>query len=137
MLKIFLSSHGHFASGMQSSARILLGKLDNLDVFDAYVDEKSIQDALEEFYKTVTKEDQVILLSDLYGGSVNSAMYLYADRADTTLISGINLAFLLELASKESITREELEELVEISRSMLRIVEAEETTESTAEEDFF
>lgn len=137
MLRIFLSSHGCLASGMQSSVRILLGKAENLEVFDAYVDERSVQDALDAFFKTVGEKDQVVLLSDLYGGSVNSAMYLYADRPNTILVSGINLAFLLDLASRESVTREELLELVEVSRTMLRIVEAETKDVLEEEEDFF
>ena len=32
MLKIFLSSHGKFASGIQSSCGILLGPSDNLKI---------------------------------------------------------------------------------------------------------
>ena len=38
MLKIFLSSHGSMASGMQSSLKILMGECENLTVFDAYLD---------------------------------------------------------------------------------------------------
>ena len=34
MLKIFLSSHGSMASGMQSSLKILMGECENLTVFD-------------------------------------------------------------------------------------------------------
>ncbi|MEG0410105.1 MAG: PTS fructose IIA subunit, partial [Erysipelotrichaceae bacterium] len=72
MLKIFISSHGHLASGMKSSLDILIGNSDRIHIFDAYVDEKSVQEVLDEFYKTVKEDDQIILLSDLLGGSVNS-----------------------------------------------------------------
>mgnify|MGYP000756435829 FL=1 len=44
MLKIFLSSHGSMASGMQSSLKILMGECENLTVFDAYLDESCVQD---------------------------------------------------------------------------------------------
>ena len=43
MVKFFLSSHGHLASGIKSSINILLGNSDRLTVFDAYVDEKSLE----------------------------------------------------------------------------------------------
>lgn len=71
MTKFFLSSHGHLASGLASSLDILLGGHDKVTVFDAYVDEKSLNDALDAFFQTVGEDDQVILLSDMYGGSVN------------------------------------------------------------------
>ena len=77
MLKIFLSSHGRFASGIRSSCEILLGAQQNLTVFDAYVDNDTVQEHLDDFYKTVSAEDQVLLCSDLYGGSVNQSMYPY------------------------------------------------------------
>ena len=53
MLKIFLSSHGRFASGIRSSCEILLGAQQNLTVFDAYVDNDTVQEHLDDFYKTV------------------------------------------------------------------------------------
>lgn len=138
MLRLFLSSHGHLASGMKSSVEILSGANDRLTVFDAYVNEENVKDVLDHYFETVVKpEDEVILLSDLYGGSVNQVMYLYLNRPHTTLIAGVNLALVLELAVRESVTKEELQKLVEQSRTMLRIVEPEADAASDEQEDFF
>lgn len=65
MVKFFLSTHGHMASGLKSSIDILLGDSSCMTVFDAYVDEKSLEDELNAFYGTVEPEDQVILLSEI------------------------------------------------------------------------
>ncbi|MDW2797939.1 PTS sugar transporter subunit IIA [Clostridium boliviensis] len=135
-MKLFVSSHGHLASGFQSSMEILYGRCDNLTVFDAYVDERSIKEQLEQFFKTVKDGEQVLLISDLYGSSVNQAMSLFLDRPDTILIAGANLALLIGLAGRERISREELEELIAQSREMLCIVDLEKETISD-EEDFF
>lgn len=138
MLRLFLSSHGHLASGMKSSVEILSGSNDRLTVFDAYVNEENVKDVLDHYFETIVKpEDEVILLSDLYGGSVNQVMYLYLNRPHTTLIAGVNLALVLELSVRESVTKEELQKLVEQSRTMLRIVEPEADTASDEQEDFF
>lgn len=138
MLRLFLSSHGHLASGMKSSVEILSGANDRLTVFDAYVNEENVKDVLDRYFETVVKpEDEVILLSDLYGGSVNQVMYLYLDRPNVSLVAGVNLALVLELAVRESVTKEELQKLVEQSRTMLRIVEPEADTASDQQEDFF
>lgn len=128
MVKFFLSSHGHLASGIKSSIDILLGNSDRLTVFDAYVDEKSLEKELNAFYRGVAPEDQVILMSDMYGGSVNSIMYTFLDRPNTTLLAGVNLALVIGLVINEGpISREMLRDVVEQSREALRIVEMEET----------
>lgn len=134
-MRIFLSSHGHLASGLKSSMEILYGSCNNITVFDAYVDERSVKEQLEQFFKTVEEGEQILLISDLYGSSVNQAMSMYVNRPDTTLVAGANLALLLGLAGRESVTREELEELVYQSREMLRIVDLEK--EAVPESDNF
>lgn len=136
MLKLFLASHGHMASGMKNSIEIFCGQNNHLTVFDAYVDERNVSEQLDAFYETVTEEDQVILLSDLYGGSVNQQMYLYLSRPNTMLVAGVNLALVLELTALDSITQEGLERLVEQSREALKVVKAENDTAET-EDEFF
>ena len=114
MLKIFLSSHGRFASGIRSSCEILLGAQQNLTVFDAYVDNDTVQEHLDDFYKTVSAEDQVLLCSDLYGG---------------------NMTFMMNVLCEEELSDERLEEILEESRSYLRRVNLE--TNETEDESFF
>jgi Phosphotransferase system, mannose/fructose-specific component IIA len=134
MLKILFISHGKLASGMKNSVDILVGNSDKLTIFDAYLDDNNVKNIIESFYSTVNKDDQVILLSDLYGGSVNQVMYLFLDRPNTMLVAGVNLALVLELAIKDSVTKFELEEIIEQSKSMLRLVKPDiEVTE----EEFF
>ncbi len=137
MLKLFISSHGHFASGIKSSVEILMGPNPRITVFDAYVDQTSVQEHLDAFYETVSPQDQVLLLSDLYGGSVNQVMYTYLEKPNTRLVAGVNLALVLELAVKEEISDEELSKLVEQSRTMLRVVELEKGEVKEEDEDFF
>ena len=125
------------ASGIKSSLDILIGNTDKITVFDAYVDEKNVQDVLDNFYKTVSEDDEVLLLSDLYGGSVNQVMFTYLNRPNTRLVSGVNLALVLELAIKETISDSELEELVETSRMMMKIVKIEALADDNDSDEFF
>lgn len=135
LVKIFLSSHGMMASGMENSLNILLGTDERLSVFDAYTDESSVQEKLELLYKQVKEGDQVILLSDLYGGSVNQAMSPYSERKDTILITGVNLPFMMELMLCDEITQDKIEELISDGRSALKRVVLQ--NENTKEEEFF
>lgn len=137
MIRLFLSSHGHLATGMKSALEVLLGNADQLTVFDAYIDERSVQSALDDFYLyQVQNEDQVILLSDVYGGSVNTTMMQYLNHENTTLISGAHLGLILELVLlPEAISKERLEELVESSKKGIKMVELDDTP--IVEEEFF
>lgn len=135
MLKIFLSSHGHFASGIKSSLDILLGNSKNITVFDAYVDESSVQEHLDAFFSEVSEEDQVLLLSDLYGGSVNSVMYTYLTHPNTYLVAGVNLACVLEFSVQTEINEEIIHSVVEQSRQMMMQVKYDDVAEE--QEDFF
>lgn len=135
-MKIFLASHGKFASGILSSINILFGNTDKLTVYDAYLDASSIYDVLDNYFESTTESDLVVLLSDLFGGSVNQSMVQYLGRPNTFLIAGVNLALVLELMVMTDINRESLTELVQNSREMLRLVELE-NLEPLNEEDFF
>ena len=138
MVQFFLSSHGHLASGLKSSIGVLLGGCDRLTVFDAYVDEGSLEDALNSFYREVGRDDQVILLSDMYGGSVNSIMYTFLNRPNTTLIAGVNLALVIGLVIQDrELTREEIEDVVRQSREAIQSVELDNAEQSEGDEDLF
>lgn len=135
-MRLFIASHGSIASGMKSSLNILLGKSENVTVFDAYLDERNLKDELEKYFQSIPESDQVIMVSDLYGGSVNQIMYLFLSRPNTFLIAGMNLALILDLAIRtESVNANQLTEIVQQNKEALRLVEITPTV--TKEDDFF
>lgn len=136
-MKYYLASHGSFASGIQSSLNVLLGQGNVLQVYDAYLDETSLQDSLEQFFEDIPKQERVILLSDLYGGSVNQVLYTYLERPNTILIAGVNLALVLEIVAQgDALNETDLDALIEQSREALRRVDYE-ADPAVETEDFF
>ncbi len=135
-MKIVIASHGAFASGIKSSLSVLLGKVDHVTAIDSYLDEESLEDKIDEYFQAIPDSEQVIMLSDLYGGSVNQKMYLRLVRPNTFLIAGVNLALVLELALKtNSLTLEDINKIVADSRKGLKLVDFQST--SVEKEDFF
>lgn len=124
MLKVFLSSHAHLASGMQSALALFSASEDRLRVHDAYVEdeEATLQEDLDSFFSEVSPEDDILLLSDLYGGSVNTVMAGYLDRPRTRLVAGVNLAFLIEVMAHTDLSEGQLEDIVLQAREALREV---------------
>ena len=142
MVKILLSSHGHFASGLKTSLDILLGNSDVVTAIDAYVDDSNLADKLDEFFAQTAENDQVIMMSDLLGGSVNTEMYKRLTRPNTYLIAGVNLALVLEIAAMAGFNEDGFEKdfllnTVENSKNAIELLELEEAEEQPEEEDFF
>ncbi len=135
MLKIFISSHGKMASGIKSTLNILIGENDKLYFFDAYIDGRNLKDELDAFFEGINDDDQIILLSDLYGGSVNQIMSTYLSRDNTFLVAGYNLSLIIELSLKEFIEKDELTRIVEEAKEMIKIVDLD-NVEITNDEFF-
>lgn len=139
MRRVLIASHGRFASGIKSSLDILLGNSDHVSAIDAYLDDSDLMTEVKKYLASVSDEDQVIMLSDLYGGSVNQVLFQLLGRPKTILISGINLALVLEVAviKDSELTDSELENLIENSRQALVVVKNEVTDHPESTNDFF
>lgn len=95
--KIVLASHGKFASGIYSSLQLICGDQENVSALDCYLTEDF---DLTEAVKKIMKENQdneLIVVTDLFGGSVNNEFLHYMSQANFYLVAGMNLPFLIEL----------------------------------------
>jgi fructoselysine/glucoselysine PTS system EIIA component len=98
MRKFLIASHGTFASGIKSSLDIIIGPMENVFLIGAYTGEnKSIEDDLAEVLKQVSKEDELIVFTDLMGGSVTNQVLQYALKENVYIVSGFNLPLLLDI----------------------------------------
>ena len=124
-MKVFLASHGHMAGGMASSVEILMGKQDKLTIFDAYIEgeNETVEQHVEKFLSEAGENETKVLLSDLYGGSVNQAMMKYIRQPNTYLISGVTLSILMEILLRaDELGREDLEEIIRGARELTQLV---------------
>ena len=137
MNKYFLATHGHMASGIQSSMEVLLGTVKNFTFYDAYVDGSSLTDTVDSFLNEAVESDTIFLLTDMYGGSVNNALIPYSNQENVFLISGVNLIFVLQLylMQNEKIDRNRLLEIIDEAKNAFTIVEI--NAEEIKEEDIF
>ena len=96
--KFLIATHGAFATGVKSSLDIIIGEMDNVFLVQAYLDEsKSVEDELAEVLETVTADEELIIFTDLLGGSVNNIMLRNALRDNVHIVSGFNLPLLIEI----------------------------------------
>lgn len=137
MRKIILASHGEFSKGLLDSVKMIVGDLANCVSSYSLYPGQSASDFALELEKTILedKECEYIILSDLYGASVCTAMLRLTNLHNVNLFSGMNLNMVLELLTRfsDKLTAGDVEELVKESRMGIQSV----TLQIKEEEEVF
>jgi fructoselysine/glucoselysine PTS system EIIA component len=98
MRKFLIATHGSFAAGAKSSLEMILGATENVFVLEAYNEEnKSLQEELELVLNQISATDELIIFTDLMGGSVTNQVLQYARKENVYVLSGFNLPLLLDI----------------------------------------
>lgn len=99
-IKIIIATHGIFADGIYDSLSMIIGEKENIERLNAYVDENKDYSKVIGDYVTSHNynESDLLVITDLYGGSVNNEFMKYLEDYPFYLVSGLNLGLLLELA---------------------------------------
>lgn len=114
MIKFLLASHGDLADGINSSLQIIIGKQDNVSTLCAYKEEN--YDLKEEVVKIISDlsfEDELIIITDLFGGSINNEFMSNIGKKKFHLIAGLNLPLVIELIVNQN--QKDIETLIESS----------------------
>lgn len=98
MRKLLLASHGPLARAMRETVQMFCGEDQRIKVLCAYIDSASMDvDELIDFWeKTREDGDEWIVITDIYGGSVNNAFMNRLSDPSIRLIAGMSLPLVLE-----------------------------------------
>jgi fructoselysine and glucoselysine-specific PTS system IIA component len=98
MRKYLIATHGTFAKGIHSSLEIIMGIPENVFLIQAYTGEnKSLKEEISSVLEKISKEDELIVFTDLMGGSITNQILQYALKENVYIISGFNLPLLLDI----------------------------------------
>lgn len=140
MKRILIASHGHLASGIQSSIGILTGNPDAVQSIDAYVDDSDYTENIKAFLDSVEPGDEAVIFTDIYGGSVfQKVVLLQPEWYGVFHVTGVNLPAVVQvLLSAEPITEQSLDSLVgEAQQYLQRVAPPEVSDSEEADGDFF
>jgi mannose/fructose-specific phosphotransferase system component IIA len=97
MKKVLVASHGHLASGIRSSIGILTGMADMVEAVDCYVDDSDFIPRIQAFIDSVGPEDEAIIFTDIYGGSVfQKVVLMEPEKRGIVHVTGMNLGLVIE-----------------------------------------
>ena len=103
MRKYLIATHGTFASGIKSSLDLIMGETENVFLIQAYTeDNKSIQEEIEDVLKQINPDDELIVFTDLIGGSITNQILQFARKENVFIVTGINLPLLLDIMLADS-----------------------------------
>ena len=102
MRKFLIAGHGQFASGLKSALDIIAGEQDRVWVIDAYVDgNESIENEIKKVLDQLRKGDELIVLTDLMGGSITNQVIRSIDLKNVYVLSGVNFPVLIDLVMSD------------------------------------
>lgn len=96
--KFLIATHGTLAAGVKSALEIITGPTAHLFLIQAYVDEnKSLSAEINAIAAQVGDQEEMIVFTDLLGGSVTNQILQYALAPNIHVVSGFNLALVIEI----------------------------------------
>lgn len=98
MKRFVIATHGNFAAGILDSLELIMGKQENFEAFCAYRDgENDIKERVRRLIESKKPDEDLIVVTDLFRGSVNNEFMGYTDVPGVYVVAGMNLALLLEM----------------------------------------
>jgi len=104
MRKFLIASHGTFASGIKSSLEIIVPSTRDDQVFtiNAYGSEEiTIEEEMDIVLSQLDEEDELIIFTDLAGGSVTNKILMKSRQSNIYMLAGLNLPLLIEVVLAE------------------------------------
>lgn len=104
MRRFLFASHAYFADGIMSSLKLVMGEQEDVNVLCAYTDEDyDIKLEIRRYIEKLPSEDELIVVTDVLGGSVNNEFMSMIEHTDKSifLIAGLNLPLIMNLMLKK------------------------------------
>lgn len=125
MRKFIIASHHKMAEGIQDTVNFVTGAKDNVYALSAYLANTPIQSEVETLFEEIMDDDEVVIFTDILGGSVNQAFSKYIARPHVHLIAGMNLPIIIALISepdKGYLTPDQIRDTLNEARNQLTYV---------------
>lgn len=136
MRKFVLASHGSLAEGIKNSVEMISGKQNNLYAFCMKEGESPtvLKERIEKILFNSDKKEEIVLVSDFPGGSVNTLLMSFLTQNNIYLVSGMNSMLVLNLLLSKEPIDSCLNNAINAGKNTIKRIEIEEENE---EDDFF
>lgn len=98
MRKIIFASHHRLASGLKDTLNYIAPNIIEVEAIDAYLANKPVENEISEALADVNlQKDEVLVFTDMMGGSVNQNFVKYVNYPHFHVMAGMNLPLVLAI----------------------------------------
>lgn len=118
MSRVIFASHGGLSKGMKDSVSMIVGDFaKDVETYSLLPGENP-EDYYQELYKQANESnEQILVLCDIKGGSVHTALSKLAVLDNVVVFSGMNMGLALDIVLRHAhLSEEELQEIIENAR---------------------
>ncbi|WP_119326685.1 PTS sugar transporter subunit IIA [Companilactobacillus musae] len=127
-MKLIVTGHGNYATGIESTVKLLAGGLTGVSFIDftGDMDEKSLS---KKFVEEIKNDDQIVFICDLLGGTpFKEAVKLsMSSDKEISVTCGCNVGSIMEiglqLANYNGSSKELADKIVSISQNQTKVFE--------------
>ena len=96
-MQIIVTGHGNFASGIESTVKLLAGSIKNVKYVD-FTEDMDEENLMEKFEEVIKLNEHIVFFCDLLGGTPykQAAILSTKSKKDISVICGCNVGSLLE-----------------------------------------
>lgn len=139
MAHIIIASHGGLSQGLIDSMRMVAGGVaEGIETYCLQPGQNP-NDYYEELRaRIVDSDEQFIILCDIKGGSVHTALFRLTEFSNVIIFSGVTMGMALEVAltAREGLTPQAAEAIVAAARKGITVSVGAVAPEEVEDEDF-
>ena len=126
MSRVIFASHGGLSKGMKDSVSMIVGDLaKDVETYSLFPGQNP-EDFYQELYKDVKdSEEQVLILCDIKGGSVHTALSKLAVLDNVMVFSGMNMGLALDAVMKSlggNLELEDANDLIDAAKEGMTVM---------------
>ena len=96
--KLLIATHSVFADGIKNAMELVTGEQHSVSTLCAYTNDMTeVETPIKEIIDALCDDEELIVTTDIFGGSVNNEFMKYLSKSNIYLIAGVNLPLLFEL----------------------------------------
>ena len=135
-MKVLIATHGMMASGVVNTLS-LFTDCNDIRYLNAYVDESDYTQQIVDFINQIDETETAIIFTDIIGGSVNQKVVAMNHRKNVKIITGFNLALILEIIMSDATQDEQIEVIIEQAREQRKLIKLDLLQDSNDNEALF
>ena len=135
-MKVLIATHGMMASGVVNTLS-LFTDCNDIRYLNAYVDESDYTQQIVDFINQIDETETAIIFTDIIGGSVNQKEVAMNHRKNVKIITGFNLALILEIIMSDATQDEQIEVIIEQAREQMKLIKLDLLQDSNDNEALF